>query len=214
MRLKHLLLAIVTCGLFPLTSYADWQLDNEQSALSFVSIKNGTVFETHTFTQLNGKVDSNGLATLNVEVNSVETMIPIRNERMQKMLFSAGKYPLATATVQLDPSIVTELASSRSSQRIEISGQLSIKGMNQRVSAKMLATTTADGGMLLTTTSPILINASDYELNAGIEALREVAGLGSITPVVPVTLSLKFVPAITRSSTTAPVSSGQSTNIE
>lgn len=214
MRLKLLLLTLVTSYLIPMTSHADWKLDNDQSSLSFVSIKNGTVFETHSFTSLSGKVDSAGLATLNVTMNSVETMIPIRNERMQKMLFETGKHPVATASIQLDPSIVSDLARSRGSQLIEIAGDLNIKGVSQRISAKLLVNTTADGGVLLTTTKPILIAASDYELASGVEALREIAGLSSITPVVPVTLSLKFVPSMASTGRIAPVTSGESTNIE
>ena len=39
---------------------------------------------------------------------------------------------------------------------------------------------------------PIVINAADFELTAGIERLREVAGLQNIATQVPVTASLVF----------------------
>ena len=44
----------------------------------------------------------------------------------------------------------------------------------------------------VTTVAPIVVNANGLELVAGIEALREVAGLPSISYSVPVTFSLTF----------------------
>lgn len=211
------LLACLTFSLLSWSAQADWQLDNGQSSLSFVSIKNGSILETHTFKTLSGRVDASGLATLTVNLDSVDTLIPIRNERMQKMLFNTAKFPEAVATIQLDPSIVQDLANSESVQQVEIAGNLSIKGVSKRISARVAVSGAADGGVLLTTTHPIMIAANDWQLGPGIEALREVAGLSSITPVVPVTLILKFIPAQAGRSTgsnSGSASVGQSTNIE
>jgi hypothetical protein len=40
---------------------------------------------------------------------------------------------------------------------------------------------------------PVVINAGEFELTRGVEKLREIAGLPSISPVVPVQFSLYFV---------------------
>jgi hypothetical protein len=41
---------------------------------------------------------------------------------------------------------------------------------------------------------PLIINAGGFALVEGVERLREVAGLHSISTAVPVTASLVFVP--------------------
>jgi hypothetical protein len=38
----------------------------------------------------------------------------------------------------------------------------------------------------------VILNAADFGLAGGVEALREIAGLNSISIAVPVTLNLQF----------------------
>ncbi|OQX14641.1 MAG: hypothetical protein BWK73_09005 [Thiothrix lacustris] len=47
--------------------------------------------------------------------------------------------------------------------------------------------------MQVTTVAPIVLNAADFDLAAGLTALREIAGLTSISNAVPVTFFLSFV---------------------
>ncbi|PTB84602.1 YceI family protein, partial [Pseudidiomarina aestuarii] len=46
--------------------------------------------------------------------------------------------------------------------------------------------------LLVTTTSPVLINANTFKFSAGVEQLRTIAGLNSIDLVVPVTFSVQL----------------------
>ncbi len=185
---------------------ADWILESKKSTMSFVSVKNGMVAETHSFKKLSGRVESGGAATLEVELASVDTLIPIRDERMREMLFDTAKFPNAEVKVQLDNGVLSQLQAG-SATSIEVFGDLTLRGQTQRVSAALTVTGSNDGGVLISTEKPILIAANQFDLVTGIEALREIAGLGSITPVVPVTFTLKFKPTKTLSKTTAP--SGQ-----
>jgi len=61
---------------------ADWQLDNGDSTLDFISVKKSTVGEVHHFKQLSGSITDAGQASVDIELASVETNIPIRNERL------------------------------------------------------------------------------------------------------------------------------------
>ncbi len=65
--------------------YADWQLEADQSHIHFVSIKKAQVGEVHTFKQLSGSIDESGKAAITIQLDSVETQVPIRNERMREM---------------------------------------------------------------------------------------------------------------------------------
>ncbi|AFP30059.1 hypothetical protein MRBBS_1121 [Marinobacter sp. BSs20148] len=44
----------------------------------------------------------------------------------------------------------------------------------------------------MSTGQPLLVKAEDFGLAGGIEALREIAGLSSVTTAVPVTENLVF----------------------
>ena len=79
--LVRLLMAIGLLTL-SLVTQARWQLDSDASNLSFISIKNGTIVETHTFSTLSGEVGNDGNAAVIIALSSVQTLIPIRDERM------------------------------------------------------------------------------------------------------------------------------------
>ena len=74
---------------------ADWSLNNEVSVLSFVSIKKNTIGETHRFNQLAGAINANGMFKASINLASVNTNIPIRDERMKSMLFDVAKFSQA-----------------------------------------------------------------------------------------------------------------------
>ena len=82
-------LAVAALLLSPAT-WADWTLDNAGSRLSFVSIKATNVAEVHTFDALSGSVGGDGHARVVIQLASVNTLIPIRDERMREMLFQTA----------------------------------------------------------------------------------------------------------------------------
>ena len=65
---------------------APWHLVNEESRLTFVSIKAGDVAEVHTFNTMTGTVTADGGATIEVSLDSVDTAIELRDERMRALL--------------------------------------------------------------------------------------------------------------------------------
>ena len=81
---------------------AHWSLDNEASQLSFVTIKADHVAEVHTFDVLSGSIGDSGDVKITIELASVNTLIQIRNERMQALLFETNLFPEATITGHLD----------------------------------------------------------------------------------------------------------------
>ena len=68
---------------------ADWEVANG-SQIQFVSIKNNAIGEVSHFETLSGTVTEAGEVEVRVALDSVETNIGIRNERMKKLLFEVG----------------------------------------------------------------------------------------------------------------------------
>ncbi|WGL17344.1 YceI family protein [Microbulbifer bruguierae] len=187
--LKSLLLASLL--VLPLSALAGWQLDGDDSSVQFVSVKKSSIVETHHFKELNGKISDDGKALLEIALSSVETNIPIRNERMQQMLFNTAKFASATINATVDTAKLKSLAPGKT---MPVSSDLSLEihGSQKSYKADLQVTGLENGGLLVTTTAPIVVNAGDFKLLEGIEKLRQVAGLDSISPLVPVSVKLVF----------------------
>lgn len=173
----------------PMATQAAWQLDNDASSVSFNSIKNGQVVESHYFKSINGSIEANQ-ASISIDLSSVETAIGIRNERMQAMLFETGTYPVATITAILDREGVAALQS-KATSTLQLPITIELHGQQANATVPVLVTRSADR-ITVSSQRPVIIQASTFKLAAGIEALRKIAGLQSITLSVPVSFSLNF----------------------
>ena len=169
---------------------AQWELDSGSSSLNFISIKNNAIAETHSFGSLVGYVSAQGDARITINLDSVETLVPIRNERMREMLFETAGFPTASASATIDRAVL-DAVSGGGSVSAELPFKLSLHGIEQDLTAAVLVTGET-GGLRVVTRRPMLVSAGDFGLDEGIEALRKVAGLKSISTAVPVTFSLHF----------------------
>ncbi len=170
---------------------AGWSLDPAASSLSFVSIKNNAVAEVHHFTQISGEVSDSGQATLTINLDSVETGIPIRNERMRKMLFDTTKFAQASVGLQVD---MKPLAKLKPGEDLLLQSPISVNlhGMRTELPCNLQVTRLSAHRYRVVTAAPVIVSAADFALSDGIEALREIAGLKAIGTGVPVTVSLTF----------------------
>ncbi len=188
--LQTLLFAVLSLSVFGNAALAQWSLDNADSTLSFVTIKADHVAEVHTFDTLSGSVSDSGQVQITIELASVNTLIPIRNERMQAMLFETGMFPRGTISASVDAAAISGLSVGASvAQSIEFS--LDLHGQAKSYTADVDITRVADG-ITVSTVKPLIVMAADHGLVSGVEALREVAGLPSISQAVPVSFMLAF----------------------
>jgi len=182
-------IALAICSF---SSFAALTLDKSQSTLSFISTKNVNVSEQHTFEHFSGQIDDQGKLIITINIASLNTLIPIRNERMQSMLFNMNSYSTASFTAQIDPSLRTLKSGEMSLTTVE--GDMLIAGNSAPISFDVVITGLQDGSISATTVKPTIINATDFGLDEGIEALKEVAKLKSISTSVPLSFSVTFKP--------------------
>ena len=185
-----LLILCATC-MGSLSANADWQLVNKDSQLSFVSIKAAHIAERHTFTALSGNVKEDGTAQLSVDLASVNTGIEIRDQRMRDLLFSVADFPSADFTTALDLAPVSALAIGAQTNLL-VQGKLRVQEIVVDVETEISAVKLADNRLVVATTQPLLLSASALGLADGIERLRAIANLPSISLAVPVTFQLLF----------------------
>ena len=177
--------------LFSSPAFSDWNLVNEESKLNFISIKASNIAEIHSFKKISGSVKENGEAQLTINLASLETLIPIRNERMGKLLFETKIYPSAffKLEVDLEKILLTEVGKS---SEVEYRGMFGLKNKQFPLLVKLKVTRLNDQSFSVSSSEPLLLNANRLGLSNGIESLRAVAGLPSISKSVSVTFSLMF----------------------
>ena len=193
MKIRSRLLVFLSC--FPLlilagSVQAHWSLNNDESTLSFVTVKADHVAEVHTFDMLSGEIDDDGNVEVTVQLASVNTLIPIRNERMQAMLFETNMFPYAEIEASIDLTSLEAMAAG-TSESMQLNFSLELHGASRSYSAEVKITR-LDEGLLASTVKPVVVTAEDFDLAGGVEALREVAGLPSISRAVPVSFSIQF----------------------
>ena len=172
------------------SAQAQWSLDNSASTLSFVTVKADHVGEVHTFDQLSGSIDDRGNVEIMVELASVNTLIDIRNERMQSMLFETNLFPRAMITGDVDLASFTQM-SPGASITAQVEFELDIHGVSNSYNTELIVTRLVNG-VVASTSKPIIVTAASHGLVDGVEALREIAGLPSISRSVPVTFNVVF----------------------
>jgi hypothetical protein len=189
--MKNLLLLVI-CLTTSVHVLAGWVIDPEGSYVGFASVKNDLIAENHSFTQITGTIEDSGDANIVIALASVETLIPIRNERMQAILFEVAQYPDVTVTANLDLDEFTSLGLGESKTDTILLG-VNLHGTDLSKNVLVKVTRSSDNSYEVTSLGPIVIHASQFALSDGLESLRKVAGLQSIDLMVPVTFDLRLV---------------------
>lgn len=186
----------LACGaLLPWSgAWAQWDLVNERSSINFISIKNGDLGELHGFGSLVGYIGADGGVQVDIDLDSVETKIDIRNQRMREKLFQTAKFPVARVSAEVEPALIAE-ASKGATATVDIPVTLSLHGLSKTLTVPVVVIGEEGGRLQVFSARPVLLSAADFGLQAGIAALAEIAGLKSISDTVPVTLHLVFSPA-------------------
>jgi polyisoprenoid-binding protein YceI len=180
------------------TAAAAYRIDTAQSAINFVTMKAGQpgaggIGEVQRFSRFGGGMDANGRVNFDVDLASVDTGVGIRDERLRTMLFNVNATPRATFAAQIDPALIRAVPAA-GSRDVDLAGSLTLAGQTQPVAAKLRVARLAGGALQVATRAPIVIDANQYGLKPGVEALREVMGLNFLASAAPVTFTLVLNP--------------------
>ena len=180
---------LLACAALP--AQADWYLDGESSRLSFISSKNGNVSEVQRFLVLHGQVQPEGLARLEVELESINSGIPLRDERMRAELFEIKQFAAATVAAKIDLAPIQDLANGAQLE-LRLPLTVNLHGKQHEYNVELLATRLDERRFQVVTLEPVVLNAADFDLALGLEKLRNLAGLSAISLSVPVNAVLIF----------------------
>jgi hypothetical protein len=162
-----------------------WQLDTDKSQINYISTKNGDIQEHNTLRFLSGSIDQQKQVELIIDLNSINTNIDIRDQRMRDLLFETDQYPTAKIEAEIDNNLPLMTA-------YPIDYRVTLK--NQQHSYQSPVMIHSGGGeMMVTSAEPVTVNAETFGLNTALEKLREIAGLSSISPSIQVEYKLHFI---------------------
>jgi outer membrane protein OmpA-like peptidoglycan-associated protein len=167
-----------------------WTMNAESSALRFQSVKNETKVESSTFGTYNGTIDENGLATVRVLLESVDTNVDLRNVRMRFLLFETFQYPEAIITMQIDPAQLADLPDVRRKVMMA-SYTIDLHGVTSEREAEIAVMLLDDDTVSVTSSTPISLPVADFGLEGGVAKLEEAAKV-EIIPSATVTFDFMF----------------------
>ncbi len=189
--MRSFIAAVLLSSIF--SAHADWQLATP-SSLTFTTTKNTHLVEINRFTRLDGYVKSSGEAKLQIDLASIDSNIAIRDERMKELLFNVAQFSRAELTTRIPESVLTE-AQDGNIVLHELTGDLWLNGSRQPITVPVIIVPAVSGAFVISNTQPVLIQSDAFALTQGIQALRHIAALDSITEVVPVHFTLTFTPS-------------------
>ena len=172
-------------------AHADWRLDADESSFYYVTSKAGAVSEINSFDTLSGTIGDSGNATLVIDLNSVNTAIEIRDERMRELVFHVSEFPEATVTLPVDAGALEAMAAG-SSKTGDYTATVNLRGVDVEYEVALQVLKRDANTLQVQLAKPLLVGAVSFGLVEGVEALREVAGLPSINPNVVVDFTLVY----------------------
>lgn len=196
MKVRLLAALIAQCLFFGAASAQDapftngWTLDEADSSLHFLSVRQGEVIELSSFASLGGTIDEEGNATFEIALDSVDTKLDLLNVRLRFMFFETYEHPKATVTASIAPALVGELQE-HGFTRIELPITLNMHGIKQDMLVHALVSLVGPDQVSIVTTKPVLIKFEDFNLSGGHKKLTETADF-TVVPATSVTFSVTF----------------------
>ncbi|WP_299806894.1 YceI family protein [uncultured Shewanella sp.] len=189
--MKSIIIGILLLPLSLVASAGTWTVENDGSNVNFISIKKGDIAEVHHFNSVAGTLNDKGQFNFSISLASVATNIDIRDERMDSLLFEVDKYPKLTLKAKVDPKLLADLAVG-SVKVATVDAEVALHGKKQKMAFTVSIAKLSDSHILVASVAPVIVNADSFGLTAGVEKLREVAGLSAISKAVPVSFMLNL----------------------
>ncbi|MEO9863951.1 MAG: OmpA family protein [Yoonia sp.] len=167
-----------------------WTMNTETASLRFQSVKKETVVESSTFGTYTGSIDENGLASIRILMDSVDTNVDLRNVRMRFLMFETFQYPEATVTMQLDPAQLEDLEEVRR-KVMNVNYTIDLHGVTSDREAEIAVTLLDNDTVSVTSATPISLPVADFNLEGGLAKLEEAAKV-DIIPSGTVTFDFTF----------------------
>lgn len=167
----------------------DYKVDSKNSSVYFSSIKKQYVVEPAVFKKVTGSMSESGEVEVMIDLNSIDTKVPIRNERLNKLFFDSIKFPEAKVSAKIDNKALRKI---KSVGRMSVPASITLYGQSQDVTLDLLVTKTRHH-IVVASLSALTVSASDYGIPAdNLTKLAATVGGIPISSKVGVSFVLAF----------------------
>ena len=110
---------------------------------------------------------------------------------MREFLFETVSFPKAsfTATIPVSEFEAMEIGAA---QAFSLRGSLDLHGKAVNKIVNVTVSRSGEESFVVSTVRPMVVTAAEFDLVSGLGKLQQLAGLQSISPMVPVSFSLLF----------------------
>jgi len=169
-----------------------FQLVASESAIYFVGIKNNAVAVPGSFSALSGKIDVvQEAGFVQVGIGTLATGDPARDKSIVDHLFGGSEYPVARFDIE-SQSGSNQLPAVGGSVDLEVSGVLSLRGIQTALSVSTRLTRVAENRLHVRNLGPFVLTKSQLGLEQAFDVLQAVCGHQALSGAVPIELDLVF----------------------
>ncbi|NBZ88809.1 OmpA family protein [Rhodobacteraceae bacterium CYK-10] len=151
-----------------------WTLNPLGSTLGFQSVKNGTKVEMNNIATFGGHIAPDGMAEVQIALDSIDTHIDLRNVRMRFLFFETFKFPTATVTAKVDPLVLEGLKDGPRTFAV-LPFTLTLHGVTKEMSAPISITQLGPDTVAVASVGVIPVVAEDFALTEGVAKLEDAA---------------------------------------
>lgn len=177
----------------PMAVQATWLVNPKNSIIQFDStkiLKTGKkVKESNTLSSVKGSIDPQGRFDIDIDLDSLETHIPIRNDRVKKYLFHTERQRYAKIRGELSPSNLQLLKSFDGEATTTQKFTLNLNGVQLPVTGEFIFNHKGKNTSIKSS-KPIVLSIQDLHAESGLYKLIRLAGLDTISFEVPVKVNL------------------------
>ncbi|PAW07634.1 YceI family protein [Vibrio sp. V1B] len=179
----------IAVALFSSAAFAadSYTLDSDLSSLSFATIKKQYIVEPATIDTLSGTLNSDGQFDVAIDLNSINTGIPIRNTRLNEIFFESTKHAPVTVTGKVDWASLGE-----GSHKVKVPAEVTLFSKTKSVEFPVVVLN-AGNTVMVSSSAPVIIGAGDFGIPTdNLTNLAATVGGIKISDRVPLTLNLTF----------------------
>lgn len=169
---------------------------SNDNAITFLTTKvnqeNASITEQSSFQNSQARLDESGNFILEIDLNSVQTNVEIRDERLRDWVFQTDKFAQAKVSATLDVKALEQLAVGEV-LKLQQPLVLDVHGEQVDLQADLAIQKVADDKLMVSTLSPVIVDTSALDMKDGVAELVKVMALSSIVQQVPVSFNAQFV---------------------
>ncbi|MCG7656728.1 YceI family protein [Wielerella bovis] len=150
-----------------------------------VTPKLKSITEPAYFAKSSAQLDKDGQFSMSIDLQSVNTNIEIRNQRLKDWFFETSKFPTATVTGKLDSVAINQMKIG-DILLLDQSLVLNLHGQDIDIIAPLLISRTSKNKIIVNTRHPVILDVRQMNMLNEVSKLVEGMGLSSIWEQVPI----------------------------